>query len=99
MFSRPFLARYGLVIANGDIWQKHRKILSYSFKLNVLNSLQPLFNEKSTKCIDKLQSKVDCGNFNISKFIAAMTIETTMKGNFNYDQDFYGSKIIDDIDR
>ncbi|KAL7050157.1 hypothetical protein ACKWTF_003967 [Chironomus riparius] len=98
MFSRPFLARYGLVIANGDIWQKHRKILSYSFKLNVLNSLQPLFNEKSKKCIDKLQSKVDCGYFNISKFIAALTIETTMKGNFNYDQDFYGSKIIDDID-
>ncbi|XP_070498102.1 cytochrome P450 4C1-like [Chironomus tepperi] len=98
MFGRPFLHRYSLVTANGDIWQKHRKILSYSFKLNVLNSLQPLFNEKIKKCIDKLQSKVDSGNFNISEFIAALTLETTMKGNFNYDEDFYGHKLIDDID-
>jgi len=99
MFSRPFLARYGLVIANGDVWQRHRKILSHSFKLNVLNSLMPLFNEKSKKCVEKLEPKIDCGYFNIAKYIAALTLETTMKGNFNYVQDFYVHQIIDDIDR
>jgi cytochrome P450 len=98
IISRPFLHRYGLIIANGAVWQHHRKILSHSFKINILQQLMPIFNQKCSKFVDKLKPKVGAPQFEIGHFVAALTLETTMTGNFHYDHCFYGSKIIEDID-
>ncbi|KAG5676230.1 hypothetical protein PVAND_006079 [Polypedilum vanderplanki] len=99
MFSRPFLARYALPICNGEVWQRHRKILSHSFKVQVLNDLMPTINEKCQRFVAKMKSQIGCGEFNILHHIAALAMETTMKGSFYYDKDFYGNKLIDDMDR
>jgi cytochrome P450 len=99
MFSRPFLARYALPISNGETWQRHRKILSHSFKVQVLSDLMPTINEKCHKLVHKMKSQIGAGEFNILHYIAAMALETTMKGSFYYDKDFYGNQIIDDMDR
>lgn len=78
----------GLVLAHGSLWKRHRKILNNAFTLNVLQEFFPIFNNKSLKSIKNLEIYVDNEEFDAYEIVAAASLETLMKGNFNYDQDF-----------
>lgn len=87
-FYNMWDATQGLVIGHGNLWKYHRKILNGSFTMSVLQGLLPMFNEKSMKSINLLNKHVNHGEFDVYENIAAFSLETLMKGNFNYDRDF-----------
>lgn len=77
----------GLVLANGQMWKRHRKILNPAFNIGVLQSLIPLFDEKSRIFIDNLEKQVGKHRFDIYVYMSACSLETLLKGNFDIDRD------------
>jgi cytochrome P450 len=78
----------GLVLSHGSVWKRHRKILNASFTLNALQKLIPMFQEKSMRSIQLLEKYVGKGSFDVYENVAACSLETLMKGNFNFDRDY-----------
>lgn len=78
----------GLVLAHGHMWKKHRKIFNNAFSLNVLQGMLPMFNDKSIKSIKLMDKHLNNGEFDAYEVVAAASLETLMKGNFNYDRDY-----------
>lgn len=87
-FYNAWQALLGMVISHGDVWKSHRKILNGAFTLKVLQRFLPMFNEKSMKSITLMEKRVNNGEFDIYEDVAACSLETLMKGNFDYDRDF-----------
>lgn len=78
----------GMVLAHGSLWKNHRKILSGAFTVNVLNRLLPMFDVKCKKSIEVLKKHVNHGEFDVYENVAACSLESLMKGNFNFDRDY-----------
>lgn len=87
-FYNVWSATEGMVLSHGSLWKRHRKILSSAFTVNVLHRLLPMFHEKSKKSIEVLRKHVNQGEFDVYENVAACSLETLMKGNFNYDRDY-----------
>lgn len=96
-------ATSGLVLAHSSLWKYHRKVLNGSFTLNVLQRLLPMFQEKSIKSIQLLNKHVNKGQFDVYENIAAFSLETLMKGNFEYDEDFqtdpHNSELLETVEK
>lgn len=87
-FYNVWSATEGMVLSHGSLWKSHRKILSGAFTVNVLHRLLPMFDEKSKKSLQILKKHVDKKEFDVYENVAACSLETLMKGNFNYDRDY-----------
>jgi cytochrome P450 len=79
--------KHGLVLANGDEWKHHRKVISSSFNLNVLQELLPIFDEKTKISLKVLEKHVNGKEFNMYDHSAACTLESLMRGLMRYDRD------------
>ncbi|KAG5667394.1 hypothetical protein PVAND_015375 [Polypedilum vanderplanki] len=90
-----FFSKYGIISTNGEVQDKHRKILSNSMTPTILNQLNPIFNEKIKNFVKKISEKVEKSEFNIYNYVAACTLEALMKGQFQHDHDCYGSEVIE----
>jgi cytochrome P450 len=78
----------GLLASNGELWMRHRKILNPAFNANNLKKFLPIVNEKAqklTKAFDILDNKEA---FNVSRLIAALTLESLLNTSFNLEKDF-----------
>ncbi|GAB6029202.1 hypothetical protein CHUAL_004975 [Chamberlinius hualienensis] len=77
----------GLLTSNGRKWHEHRKLLTPSFHLEILNSFVPSFNYHSSILTDKLKDKCDNGLFDVVPYIALCALdiicETTMGTRLN----------------
>ncbi|XP_070504539.1 probable cytochrome P450 313a4 [Chironomus tepperi] len=93
------IVRNGLVLANGQIWESHRKVLNQSFSPTNLHKFVSIFTEKSKIYCKKLEDKVRMGEFDIYDFTAGCALETLMKSTLNYDYDFYESKYFMELER
>jgi cytochrome P450 len=69
----------GLVVAGGDLWRTHRKLLDPSFNINLLHSFIPIFNEKAKVLIDTLGKTVTEEEFDIYQNISACTLEALLE--------------------
>lgn len=77
----------GLLLAGGELWQTHRKLLNPSFYMNVLQSFTPLFNEKSKILVKVLKKYESKGEFNVFHPLSACTLETLLATSIGIDQD------------
>lgn len=87
-FYNAWQCEEGLVLSHGSMWKKHRKIFNNSFTINVLREFIPMFNDKSTKSIKLMESFVNKKEFDVYEVVATASLETLMKGNFNFDRDY-----------
>lgn len=77
----------GLLLAGGDLWKNHRKLLNPSFYVNVLQSFTPLFNQKSKILVKVLMKYESNGEFNVYQPLSACTLETLLATSIGIDQD------------
>lgn len=77
----------GLIVAGGEMWKSHRKILNPAFSLNVLQQLVPTFNEKSKILVENLAVEVGREPFDIFFYLSACSLETLLEGTMNLDRD------------
>jgi len=88
----------GLLTVNGSMYDKHRKIFNRSFKPSILQSLVPVFNEKSLKCMEMLKEQLNKGEFNMYSYTGACSLEAFGKGQMNFEKNFYESDVLDAFD-
>lgn len=77
----------GLVVAGGQMWKDHRKILNPSFSVGVLQHLVPIFDEKTKILVNNLKVKVGDKQFDIYDYVTACSLETLLKGTMDFDRD------------
>ena len=77
----------GLVLAGGNLWKHHRKVLNPSFSVGILQQLFPMFDEKAKKLCNRLAREVGKGELELNDFISACSLETLMKGTMAVDRD------------
>jgi cytochrome P450 family 313 len=87
LYSAFDFVSQGMVLAHGDQWRHHRKVLGSSFNLPVLRQLLPIFDEKSKISAKVLEQKVGKGEFNIYDHTSACSLESLLRGLMNYDID------------
>lgn len=95
LYDRLVLTQ-GLVIVNGPMWKKHRKILNPSFRISVLQELIPTFDEKSRIFVKNLEAKVGNEQFNIFNYMSACSLETLLKGTMEIDRDIQSDPLKND---
>lgn len=88
-----------LLASNGSVQERHRKIFNNTMTPNVLNQVNPVLNEKIKRFLTKMDEKVGQGEFNIFPYAASCTMEALMKGNFEYDRDFYKENLVQMCER
>jgi hypothetical protein len=89
-----FFSKNGLLANNGSMQEKHRRILNNSMTPAMLNQLNPIFNEKVKRFVDRIEQKSGLGEFDVFGDVAACALEALMKGNFLNDHDCYRSDVI-----
>ncbi|KAG5681841.1 hypothetical protein PVAND_011249 [Polypedilum vanderplanki] len=99
IFYEAYLATEGLVLINGQKWEHHRKILKNSFSSQMLQNIIPIFDERSSHYIKRLNEKVDCDDFDIYQIVAGCTLESLLQGNLNMTRDFYENEYFDDVEK
>ena len=77
----------GLLLAGGELWKSHRKLLNPSFYVNVLQSFTPLFNQKAKILVNVLKKYESKGQFNIYRPLSACTLETLLATSIGIDED------------
>jgi cytochrome P450 len=87
-FYNAWQCEEGLVLSHGAMWKRHRKLFNNCFTINVLREFIPMFNDKAIKSIKTLENYVDKKEFDAYEILAAVSLETLMKGNFNFDRDY-----------
>jgi cytochrome P450 len=81
------ILKAGLLVANGNVWRNHRKILSSAFSIGVLKSLVPTFDEKSKMFVKNLEVEVGKKPFDVYGYTSACSLETLLKGTMSTDRD------------
>jgi len=62
-----------------DAWKVHRKILNPMFSISNLKAFIPIFNDKSQRLLQNLDTKVDAGSeFDVYDYVAACSLETLL---------------------
>ncbi|KAG5684358.1 hypothetical protein PVAND_013593 [Polypedilum vanderplanki] len=89
----------GLLVTNGEQYDRHRKILNKSFTPSMLQIFIPTFCNKSQICIDHLEKHLDGIPIDIYDYVGTCTLEVFCFGHLNYDRDFYGSHMIELIEK
>lgn len=77
----------GLVVAGGDLWKSHRKLLDPSFHVNVLQSFMPVFNRKSKTLVCELGKRSNQPEEDVFLQVAACTLETLLETLFGVERD------------
>jgi cytochrome P450 family 4 len=92
----------GLVVAGGNLWKSHRKLLDPSFNITVLQSFLPIFNEKAKVLIKQLRKRVGPKEFDCFPHMSACTLETLLLTMFRIERDVqsdpHSNKYLNDID-
>lgn len=90
--------KQGLLSVNGEMYHKHRKIFTRSFKPTILQSIVPIMIEKAVRCVNELKEQVGKGEFNMYKYVGACSLDTFSKTELNFEKNFYGSDVLNAIE-
>ena len=88
-----FGARKGLIVAGGNLWRTHRKLLNPTFFVKVINTFLPTFNEKSKKMIDVFdRNYVGKTEFNAFEPISLFILEALLSTTIGLNKDIQNEK-------
>ncbi|XP_063537245.1 cytochrome P450 4c3-like [Cydia strobilella] len=73
-FLRPWLG-YGLFVAPLELWKSHRKVMRSVFNNKVVEEYLAVFAAQADVLVEKLDSMVGKGDFDVLKFITACTLD------------------------
>ena len=59
-----------------EVWRIHRKFINPSFHIKILQSLLPIFNEKSRVLLKVIEQYEGAGEFDVLHCLSACTLET-----------------------
>lgn len=71
--------RKGMIFGEVEYWRAHRRILDSSFKMKILKTFVPIFNEKAEKFVQDLESKCGGKEFNAYYQTSAFFLETAFR--------------------
>lgn len=83
---QPWLGR-SVLISNGEVWSRKRRLLTPAFHFDILKSYITVFNSSSKIMHDKWCRLVAEGKTNLEMFdhISLMTLDSLLKCAFSYD--------------
>uniref|UniRef100_A0A669DUY2 aromatase n=1 Tax=Oreochromis niloticus TaxID=8128 RepID=A0A669DUY2_ORENI len=83
---RPWLG-HSLLISNGEVWSRKRRLLTPAFHFDILKSYIAVFNSSSKIMHDKWCRLVAEGKTNLEMFdhVSLMTLDSLLKCAFSYD--------------
>jgi cytochrome P450 len=99
VFYKGLYMDEGLLACNGEQYDRHRKILSKSFTVGLIQKFLVTFNNKTKRCVDKLSRHLGGGDFDVFEYVGTCTLESFCTGQLNYDKNLYDSnfmKMIED---
>ncbi|XP_066592042.1 cytochrome P450 4C1-like [Prorops nasuta] len=73
-FFRPWMGS-GLFTAEGAKWKLHRKLITPTFNLKILESFVEIFAKKANILVKRMEMELDGKEFEISKYIARCTLD------------------------
>lgn len=84
-FLRPWLGR-SVLISNGEVWSRKRRLLTPAFHFDILKSYTAIFNTSAKTMHDKWCRLAAEGKTNIEMFdhISLMTLDSLLKCAFSY---------------
>ncbi|XP_022827251.1 cytochrome P450 4C1-like [Spodoptera litura] len=80
----------GLVLSSGDIWKRHRKLLSPAFTLPIIHSFLDVFNSQAKKLASSMEPHVGKGLFDPFLNLKLNALETFCVGTL-------GIEALDDV--
>lgn len=83
----------GLVVANGQLWRHHRKILNPAFTPRAIQQLIPIFDLKANILAENLRAQVGEKPFDVTAYVAACSLETILKGTMEIDRNIQGNPL------
>uniref|UniRef100_A0A3Q4HAC9 Leukotriene-B(4) omega-hydroxylase 2-like n=2 Tax=Neolamprologus brichardi TaxID=32507 RepID=A0A3Q4HAC9_NEOBR len=83
---QPWLGR-SVLISNGEVWSRKRRLLTPAFHFDILKSYVTIFNSSSKIMHDKWCRLVAEGKTNLEMFdhVSLMTLDSLLKCAFSYD--------------
>ncbi|KAJ8715376.1 hypothetical protein PYW07_009858 [Mythimna separata] len=72
----------GLIISSGDIWKRHRKLLTPAFTLPVIYGFLDVFNSQSKNLVSSMEPHVGKGLFDHFSYMKHNALETLCVGTF-----------------
>ncbi|KAL3999588.1 MFS transporter (facilitated glucose transporter) [Sarotherodon galilaeus] len=83
---RPWLG-HSLLISNGEVWSRKRRLLTPAFHFDILKNYIAVFNSSSKIMHDKWCRLVAEGKTNLEMFdhVSLMTLDSLLKCAFSYD--------------
>ncbi|XP_006898397.1 PREDICTED: leukotriene-B(4) omega-hydroxylase 2-like [Elephantulus edwardii] len=85
-FLKPWLGD-GLLLSEGDKWNRHRRMLTPAFHFNILKAYMKIFNESANILHAKWQNLASEGSARLDMFehISLMTLDSLQKCVFSFD--------------
>uniref|UniRef100_A0A4W6EYR8 aromatase n=1 Tax=Lates calcarifer TaxID=8187 RepID=A0A4W6EYR8_LATCA len=82
---RPWLGQ-SLLISNGEVWSRKRRLLTPAFHFDILKNYVAMFNSSANTMHDKWRCLVAEGRTNIEMFdhVTLMTLDSLLKCAFSY---------------
>lgn len=77
----------GLLVDNGATWRAHRKLLEPSFNTSIVKSVLPIFHEKTSICMNKLEKHAGGAEFNISHTWELLAFDNIMSTSLGVNKD------------
>ncbi|EAT35035.1 AAEL012761-PA [Aedes aegypti] len=78
--EKPFIYRFirinrGLLVAEAELWKRHRKVLNSAFNLRILHGFIPIFEKCCSRMVSDLKQMKDGETFDVMRFTARCTLE------------------------
>ncbi|CAO1411048.1 unnamed protein product [Diamesa serratosioi] len=77
----------GLLVSGGDLWRAHRKLINPSFHMKVLQSFQPVFNEKAKMMVKVMKKYLNQEHFDVYHHMSACTLEALLATSIGLNKD------------
>ncbi|XP_026729645.1 cytochrome P450 4C1-like [Trichoplusia ni] len=74
-FAKPWLGE-GLITSSGEVWKRHRKLLTPAFSLPVMLNFLDIFNSQSRKLVKNLKVEISKGPFDHTVYLRNIALET-----------------------
>ncbi|KAF9788990.1 hypothetical protein SFRURICE_020689 [Spodoptera frugiperda] len=92
-YAKPWLGE-GLITSSGEIWKRHRKLLTPAFSLPVMYSFLGVFNSQSRMLVDNLKAKVGKGKFDHTDYLRNNALQTFCLTAFGFSNGFEDKQFI-----
>ncbi|KAF9409933.1 hypothetical protein HW555_010824 [Spodoptera exigua] len=92
-YAKPWLGE-GLITSSGEIWRRHRKLLTPAFSLPVMLSFLEVFNSQSRMLVENLKARVGKGKFDHTDYLRNNALQTFCLTAFGFSTGFEDKQFI-----